>query len=285
MIIIGHLGETIDITGHNIQEEIISKCLQSNKRVYCFDDLPRFYNAQNFFHPKLEKRNVWHYPLGRLYRTIRPVIGVFGTSSRQGKFTLQLYLRRKFMQNGYGVGQIGTEPTAPLFGMDSCFHYGYHSRNQIQRADVVQYINSCYKALEEKDIIIVGGQSSIISPDNGNVSHFAFPQYEFFMACAPDAVILCVNTFDSQETIQRAIQFVEAAAFGKVIALVVFPLKRVNTQSTQLKRLAEFEYSNIRSQYAEMYGYPAYILGNSEDMDSLYQDCINYFEGEEGLND
>ena len=285
MIIIGHLGETIDITGHNIQEEIISKCLQSNKRVYCFDDLPRFYNAQNFFHPKLEKRNVWHYPLGRLYRTIRPVIGVFGTSSRQGKFTLQLYLRRKFMQNGYGVGQIGTEPTAPLFGMDSCFHYGYHTRNQIQRADVVQYINSCYKALEEKDIIIVGGQSSIISPDNGNVSHFAFPQYEFFMACAPDAVILCVNTFDSQETIQRAIQFVEAAAFGKVIALVVFPLKRVNTQSTQLKRLAEFEYSNIRSQYAEMYGYPAYILGNSEDMDSLYQDCINYFEGEEGLND
>lgn len=285
MMVIGHLNETIDITGNNIRERIIVDCLQSNKRVYCFDDLPQFYNTRNFFHPKLERKNVQHFPLGRLYRPIKPVLGVFGTSSRQGKFTLQLYLRRKFIQNGYAVGQIGTEPTAPLFGMDSCFHYGYHSKNPIQRDEVVQYINSCYKELEEKDIIIVGGQSSLITPDNGNVSHFAFPQYEFFMACSPDAIILCVNTFDSQETIQRTIQFVEAAAFGKVVALVVFPLKRVNIQSTQLKRLHESEYNDIRNQYTGTYGCPVYILGDFEDMDRLYQDCIHFFEGEEVNND
>ncbi|MDD3973034.1 MAG: DUF1611 domain-containing protein [Clostridia bacterium] len=281
MMVIGHLNEAVNIVGNNIREKVIIDCLQNDKGVYCFDDLPQFYDMPKFFHPKLEKRNVRNFPAGRLYRSNTPVIGVFGTSSRQGKFTLQLYLRERFITNGYSVGQKGTEPTAPLFGMDSCFHYGYNSKNPIQRGEVVQYINSCYKELEERDIIIVGGQSCLVTPDNGNISHFTFPQYDFFMACSPDAIILCVNTFDSQETIQKTIQFSEAAAFGKVIALVVFPLKRVSIQSAQLMLLPSSDYNDVRSQYTRTYGYPVYVLGDLKDMDKLYQDCICFFTGEE----
>lgn len=39
----------------------------------------------------------------------KPVIGVFGTSSKQGKFTLQLAMKSEFNRRGIGVDSIGTE--------------------------------------------------------------------------------------------------------------------------------------------------------------------------------
>ncbi len=53
-----------------------------------------------------------------------PVLGLFGTSAQQGKFTLQLALRRRLLQMGYQVGQIGIEHQAELFGMAFDFLIG-----------------------------------------------------------------------------------------------------------------------------------------------------------------
>ena len=45
------------------------------------------------------------------------MLAIVGTSPSQGKYNLQLALRRRFLNDGYEIGQIGTEPTAQLFGM------------------------------------------------------------------------------------------------------------------------------------------------------------------------
>lgn len=56
-----------------------------------------------------------------LYRISTPVLAVCGTSSKQGKFTLQLELRKRFCEMGYKVGQIGTEPNSLLLGWITFF--------------------------------------------------------------------------------------------------------------------------------------------------------------------
>lgn len=277
-MIIGHLEEASAIAGVSMREPLIEKCLANGKRVYCFDDLPEFCDRDNFYHPKLNINNVMRAPEGRLYRLNIPIIGVFGTSSRQGKFTLQLHLRKRFLENGYAIGQIGTEPTAPLYGMDYCFHYGYHSQNPIHGDAQIEYVNYAMKELEKKnEVIIVGGQSALITSDTGNLLYYNFPQYEFFMSCSPDATILVVNTFDSIEIIKRTIKFIESATFSKVIALVVFPLKLINPKSSQLKPLPQNEYHMVKEYYETLFNIPTYILGDEDDMNKVFQDCIDYF--------
>ncbi|MGI0010738.1 MAG: hypothetical protein ACREAE_04980, partial [Nitrosopumilaceae archaeon] len=61
-----------------------------------------------------------------------PVLGVFGTSAQQGKFTLQLALRYELQKRGYRVGQIGTEHQSGCFGIDFTFPSGYGAENSIQ---------------------------------------------------------------------------------------------------------------------------------------------------------
>lgn len=52
-------------------------------------------------------------------KTSKPIVAICGTSSKQGKFHIQLELRKRFQSNGYKLFQTSTEPTGYLFGMDS----------------------------------------------------------------------------------------------------------------------------------------------------------------------
>ena len=87
-----------------------------------------------------------------------PVLGVFGTSSQQGKFTVQLVLRRLLLQMGYKVGQIGTEHHARLFGMDLAFPMGYASPLSISYQNYAPYLEAKMRQISRKrpDIILVG---------------------------------------------------------------------------------------------------------------------------------
>ena len=71
-----------------------------------------------------------------------PVLGVFGTSAEQGKFTLQLGLRRLLLGRGYTVGQVGTEHHSELFGMDVVFPMGYASTVPLPLESYVPFLGS-----------------------------------------------------------------------------------------------------------------------------------------------
>lgn len=38
------------------------------------------------------------------------ILGIFGIDIDQGNFTIQLKLRKRFLEAGHNVGQLGTEP-------------------------------------------------------------------------------------------------------------------------------------------------------------------------------
>lgn len=230
LFILGHITEMSNLIGKNIVIDIINNCKIHNKQIYMFDDLRKIMNKKsdkNIFYPYIDKRAVYRNNLGKFHVCGKPILGVFGTSSMQCKFTLQLNLRRMFIENGYKVAQIGTEPSSYLFGFDYLYPMGYHSTVYTQSIDSVMILNQMMHECEKKDpdIIIVGCQSSTIPYSYDNVKYLTLPQFEFILGTTPDVVILCVNPFDDVEYIKRTIAFLESIVECEVIGVVISPPK------------------------------------------------------------
>lgn len=217
-----------------------------------------------------------------LYRISKPVVGIFGTSSRQGKFTLQLKLREILLKQGYNVGQIGTEPSAQLFGIDYCYPMGYNSSVYITGYDTIRYLNYIENDLckQCKDIIIVGSQSGTVPYDFGNISQYTIPQYELLMGANPDCVFLCINPFDEIDYIKRTVNYIESIIDCKVIALVVFPMTLNNNWLGiygNKRPLKPEEYELLRTKLTKQFQIPIFCLGCENDMALLSDKLIDFF--------
>ena len=208
------------------REKIVEKAISWGKNIFSFDDLRGSCHYEKLYCPAVDHSDVPAERLGKLYRISKPVIGIYGTSSNQGKFTLQLELRKKFLENGYAVGQIGTEPSAQLFGMDYSYPMGFHSAVSIDGHDAVAYLNECIHSLCIKncEIIITGSQASVLPCDTCNKSLFPLKQFNFLMGTQPDCMVLCINPYDDLDYIRRTIFFLESSVAGKVIGLWKKPL-------------------------------------------------------------
>lgn len=286
IFVLGHSDELVKVLGSTeLIEQIILQAYYNGKYIYCFDDISDIVkkhslSLEQIYYPQIMVENIDHIPLGMLYRPWVPMLGVFGTTSKQGKFTLQLILREKFLQDGYCVGQIGTEPSAYLFDMDLCFHFGYHSTTNINRQNMVSYLNSEINNISQKgvDIIISGCQSGSVTYDFGNAKYYTFSQSEFLLGTLPDAVILCVNSYDETDYVRRTIQYIESCADSKVIALVVYPMGYNNQLGrSRLVHLPDTELNMISCELSGQFGVPVYILGKESDMEKLYATVIAFF--------
>ena len=285
-IILGHMGQLAQLVKQpDLAMDLAREALLRGKKVVAFDDLRIVETGlpmDKVYCPVVRKEHMPGNRFGKLYRCPKPVLGIFGTSSRQGKFTLQLYLRKELMYRGYRVGQLGTEPSSLLFGMDEVYPMGYHSSVYIQGFDAVRYLNDCMNRISEKenDLILVGSQSGTLSYDTGNIAYYALPQYELLMGTLPDAVVLCVNPFDDRDYIRRTIQFIESATEGKVIALCLFPmeLKSETLGAYGGKRPIALEKRDVlRQSLQEEYARSVFLLGEESDIRELTDSVINFF--------
>ncbi len=265
--ILGHTDEFLHILGKpEFKQTLINQIIEHDKYIYAYDDLSEYEVPKDrehlVYYPKITKLDIPVCPFGKLYRQGKPVLGVFGTSSRQGKFTLQLKLRTEFLNRGYRVAQIGTEPNALLFGMDAVFPVGYHSAVSINRKDTVAYLNKVlHEISSDADIILVGGQSGTVIRDEGNLDNYNFTQIDFLYATQPDAVILCINVFDDLDVIHRTKQFIEAAVGCRVLALVVFPFhyRKEDTSYQQLIALKDDEFQTYKEIYIKQFSLPVHL--------------------------
>ena len=153
-----------------------------------------------------------------------PVLSVMGTSSQQGKFTLQLALRRRLIQKGYKVGQIGTEHHSRLFGMDAAFPMGYASPLKLPFQHYIPYLD--YKMREicqrtQPDIILTGSQSGTIPYQVQEHSTHCLSSLAFLLGVKPDACILVVNSIDAEEYIRDTIDGIRAVCKAPTILLAM----------------------------------------------------------------
>ena len=285
-LIIGHTDALSSILNRDeIVHNMIMTAQNYGKNVYSYDDLGYlgYKNSNNIYFPVVSEDNVPPHRFGMLYRISKPVLGIFGTSPKQGKFTLQLKLREMFLSNGYNIGQLGTEPNSLLFGFDTVFPMGYNSSVKIKDEDCVNYLNNEINRMceAEKDIIIVGSQSGTVTYDTGNLLQYNISQYNFLIGTQPDVVILCVNPYDEPDLIKRTIKFIESSVNKcKVIALVVFPMDiRDDWRGFygEKEKLSDEKYIQVKNRLTRTTRKPVYELGDDNDTADLYQRIINYF--------
>lgn len=281
-LILGHLDElSAALKDEDIKPKLINEALENGLNIYSFDDLSLLGYERNdrIYWPEIDRNNVEPNVFGKLYRISKPVLGVWGTSSKQGKFTLQLQLRELLQKREIKVGQIGTEPSSYLFGMDYTYPMGYGSTVKIGGVDSVRYLNGLINDISvnnDADIILVGSQSGTIPYDYGNIGFYNICQYDFLQGTLPDAIILCINPYDDIEYVNKTISFIEAATEGKVIALMVYPKDLRNEEQGiygGFEQLAADKFKAI----CKMYSLPVFKLGDKEDLNKLVELSINYF--------
>ena len=285
-IIVGHIGKILEQTkNREYFVEIFSEIIGHNKYIYALDDLEILFpeiEFHNLFSIKHINDNIdVTLPSGMLYCQPKPVLEVCGTSSKQGKFTLQLILRRLFLKEGYTVGQLGTEPTSLLFGMDEMYDFGYENNISIDGYQVTALLNQKMYRISKKspDIIITGAQGNVLMENTFNLKYYTFSQIEFLLGTLPDAIVLCINTFDDIEEIKRKVLFLESIVSAKVIALVIFPTKIVEDKYGNLKMipLEKEEFSSQKEIFSCSLEKKTYILGEEDDMLELYNKIVDFF--------
>lgn len=290
-IICGHCKEISDLIKEDILEYFIEKCIKYKKNMYCFDDITKYIDhlpkkySKLFKYPYIDNNSIPLNRFDKLRKSSKPIIGVFGTSSSQGKYTLQLELRKLFNKKGYVVGQIGTEPSGELFGFDAVYPMGYNSAVYVNQYSSVAILNEMIWNIEKKDvdIIIVGGQSGIIPYDTGNLKQFNFKQYDFIFGTTPDVSIICINPYDDIEYIRDTIKFVESSSGGKVLGLVLYPMGIKYGPLDRLikSRLHINELNNIKDKITNTLEVSVYVLGEIDHMSKLVTRIEKYFEQEE----
>lgn len=289
-LIVGHIGKIIKMTQN--REFFLQILLEANirgKLIYSFDDLeemfPEIAFCNLFSVKKLDNNRDVILPNGMLYSLSRPVLEVCGTSSRQGKYTLQLILRRLFLKHGYKVGQLGTEPSALLFGMDEMFHCGYDNSINLDSYQTTALLNYKMHEIEKKvpDIIITGAQGNMLMDNPNNLRYYTFSQTEFLLGTLPDANVLCVNTFDEIDEIKRNITYLESVIYTKVIAIVIFPTKIVNDKlgNPKIVNLEKEEYGSQKRYLQDLVSTRTFILGDEDDMEQLFDVVVEFFSGED----
>ncbi len=271
---------------HNYTNRIISKCLKYKKNLFLFEkdfitpEIEREFEKNNvcLYYPEITQANIPIDTVGKLYMSCIPSIAVFGTSSKQGKFTLQLNLRKEFIKNNYKVGQIGTEPSSLLFGFDYVYPLGYNSHNSLTGHDSILALNNFLMKIEtekEPDIIIIGSQSHTVPININNISNIPIYQQDILYAIKPDICLLCVNISDEIEYIEKNIMFLESIANSKVLALIISPIKNIYRWTTIGNEIISNSKESIRKfkRKCSNLKIPIYEINECHD---LFEHIINY---------
>ena len=281
-VVLGHLGELSALTNEHWFYTIMSLCERYKKRVYCFDVSPSVPDAFKSVPIEWPDTDFISDKFGKLYDIDCPVLAVMGTGPKQGKYTLQLILRSLFTEHGYKIGQLGSEPSSLLFGMDEVFHFGYNSKFDLSDIDFIEALNSSLNRIQEKDvdIIIAGCQSGTIPYSFVNTKYATNKQISFLSGVNPDRVVLCVNVFDDLSYIGRTISFIEALVSCHVIAIVLFPMNYIGSHAfgnAPSRRENDEVLSLKKKEISQKFNLPCFELGIKNEMLSLYTTIIESF--------
>ena len=235
-LILGYVDQLGRISKRDLLRESIQMALDRGVHIFSFLPLPQGIYRDLYAQAKKKGLRIV-YPsisLGEVQDIIQknqkstpfdvPVLSIFGTSSQQGKFTLQLALRRKLLQMGYKVGQIGTEHHSALFGMDLAFPMGYASPLELPIQVYVPYLDHKMREIRKKkqpDIILVGSQSGTIPYDVNEHKTHSLASIAFMLGTKPDACMLAVNSIDADEYIQDTIDAIRTIGKAPTILLAM----------------------------------------------------------------
>ncbi len=268
------------LTGKNYSEDLLKQSKLAGKNIYSFETA--YEENQTVFYPRLDSTMIPYFKLNKLNKISVPVVGVFGTSSSQGKYSLQNAIVAKLREKEYEVGFLSTEPSGYLVNADFVFHFGYHSDTGLGLRDIISILNEYIfrMQVEGKDIVVTGCQSAITHYEATNLFNYCIEQYGFLLGAAPDYSILCVNPFDDIGYLERSIQLINSQGDGKVKALALFP-RKIEETVTKIKysarELSPSEVKHFKEQIGNRMKLPIYEIGCKNDINILCNDIEKFF--------
>lgn len=277
-VIIGHLQKKSFVEKNDYMKNILDKCLKYSKNIYMFDSLNDYQKdilkikskGGKVFCPNLKKENISQSTLGKMYGVCTPILAVVGTSSKQGKYTLQLSLKEIFVKNKYNVEMVSTEPTGCLVGAKT-IPLGYGSNSDLSSKDIIVTANKMIHELEiekKPDVIIVGTQSNTINNNTGNIRFYPLVSADFLYGTQPDGCVVCVNVVDDLEYINKTITFLEQIIECQVICLALFPLME--------GKILEMDFlKKVANKFQSVIGKNVYIMGDENV--KIYEKIIKFF--------
>lgn len=279
-IIVSCVAELSALLGDECGSRVIQLAKRRNKKVYSFEKI--FSTDSNCYYPEIKRDNVPYNNNQKMHKISLPVVGVFGTSSKQGKFSLQLSLKRELSKRGYNVGHISTEPSGYLFDSDYVFHFGYGAEIDLKSWEIISILNEMVwqTEIKERDILITGCQSGTLHYDISKINDCAIYQYAFILGTLPDFIVLCVNPHDDITYINKTIDFINSIDAGKVYALVVFPIEVKETLTGIRYKMEEIEENKmkaIKENWSEYFNIPVFSLGCKSDIKKLCNIIIDFF--------
>ncbi|MBT6627697.1 MAG: DUF1611 domain-containing protein [Gemmatimonadetes bacterium] len=296
VLVLGYTGKLGDLQGRDALRDAVTHALDAKASVFSFEsvdpvrypDLHKRAREQglSLHSPRLsmeEAKRVLRMPQAACVD--RPVLGVFGTSSSQGKFTLQLALRRSLMQEGYRVAQVGTEHHAELFGLDVSFPMGYGSQVDLALQHWPDYLDRRMRRLcseSQHDLIIAGSQSGTVPYDVHDPRTLTLPSLAFLLGTKPDACILVVNATDDDDYVRATIATLESLAQTRVLSLAISDQQRSAEirhgrswlkTSTPNKANQQMHLERL----AQTHQLPAFCIGESGDILRLTKLVVSAF--------
>ncbi|MYC15491.1 MAG: S8 family serine peptidase [Gemmatimonadetes bacterium] len=296
-LILGYVDQLSRIRKRDLLREYVQLALDEECHVFSFQALdPTVYGDLYDTADKKGLRLAYPHVLGEeITQAIQnfnvlppvdvPVLSVMGTSSQQGKFTLQLALRRRLIQQGYKVGQIGTEHHSRLFGMDAAFPMGYASPLKLSFQHYIPYLD--YKMREicqrtQPDIILTGSQSGTIPYHVQEHSTHCLSSLAFLLGVKPDACILVVNSIDAEEYIRDTIDGIRAVCKAPTILLAMGDHeKHIRTaygrSMVTPKKMAQSQIDRHLKKLQDSFCVPAIGILSETGQQCLVETVIQYF--------
>lgn len=211
----------------------------------------------------------------------KPVIGVFGTSSSQGKFTLQLLLKSYLLKKGVKSFFLSTEHQAELLGADFSYADGYANDTTIhlnseKRIDCIQRIMQYADNCSNNDIILVGGQSRLIPY---NIEEQTFMRSAVFLeGVKPDLAIVVINPLiDLEDYIYDTIYALSSIYKCKTISLAYSDCTPQINESGTLKKkhLTDKEKIEISDYYRKKFNIFCGCITDSNYLEKLVEHLLN----------
>ncbi len=214
--------------------DLLKYISENGKNVFCFD--PRVHREVTRYMEKYESAGTVYCPgiteddspglssLMSLGKVTKPVLAVVGTSSRNGKFSIQLRIRKILGRQGYKVGWLSTEPQGELYGADFVFPYGYSSSVSAPVNQWPAILAGAVKAIEvtrQPDIILSGHQAGIIGGGSTSLINTAFME-----GIRADAAVVSISPNDDYSYIERVVNTLKYYYDVPVLFFVLNELKR-----------------------------------------------------------
>jgi peptide maturation system protein (TIGR04066 family) len=127
-------------------------------------------------------------PESELFKIPVPVILILGIGQLCNKFEIQLGLRKKFLEMGYNVSQVGTKEYSPLFGLNILPDF-----TDAPLWKKILLYNRYFREIVDKenpDVLIAGAPGGIMPIDEWHNEMFGETAIAISKSLDPDAAVL-----------------------------------------------------------------------------------------------